>query len=277
MQDASKSSSAHPSLPCPAVSATVWMLVGALCPMWEPQSCIKRLPEEFPSLWLGFAPGMLFLLSLVFFTYALFSVMGLGPLFFPLLQKQPIPAAPLAFPSTWCCRGWLRDPPGQQRCSERDAALQDGWERDGGEHKGAKGSGGNGHWGRRGSALHLNPVRSFVSRIGFDGAQMGTIHAHKGKTHHLARGKADLAGVTGAVKLRGCKTSAANKCLRAWGMREGGCGKGDASEGRSVPLSVLCPGRRGLSHTQMPIQVQQKGRRLDARLSKVQLYFRRRN
>lgn len=94
-----------------------------------------------------------------------------------------------------------------------------GWATAGGEREGTKESRESGHWGRRGSALYLNPVRSFVSRIGFDGAQMGTVNSHEGKSHHLARGKADLAGVTGTLKLQGCKTSATNKCLRASGRR----------------------------------------------------------
>lgn len=88
MQGASKSSSAPPSLPCPAVGATVWMLVGAICPMWEPQSCIKRLPEEFPSVWLGFAPGMLFLLSLVFFYLHFVFSNGLRSLIFFLCYRS---------------------------------------------------------------------------------------------------------------------------------------------------------------------------------------------
>ena len=65
---------------------------------------------------------------------------------------------------------------------------------------------------------------------------MGTVHAHEGKTHHLARGKADLAGVMGAVKLQGCKTSATNKCLRASGMREGNCLRGEVGAAiRALP------------------------------------------
>lgn len=71
--------------------------------------------------------------------------------------------SPFGSPSTRCCQGWLREPPGQQRCSEQDAALRDGQERAGAERKGEKGSRESRHWGRRGSALYLNPVRSFVS------------------------------------------------------------------------------------------------------------------
>lgn len=48
---------AHPLLLCSAVST-----VG-----WEPKSCTKGLPEEFPSVWLGFDPAAL----TVFFTYIL--------------------------------------------------------------------------------------------------------------------------------------------------------------------------------------------------------------
>ena len=126
MQDAFTSSSAHPLLPCSAVSTMVWMLVGVICPMWEPQSCTPGLLEEFPSIWLGFEPGVLFCLILtVFSTYVLSLVTGLGPLFFPLLQQWPVPAAPLAFPGTRCCQGRVRDPSRMQRSRMDGRGLEE--------------------------------------------------------------------------------------------------------------------------------------------------------
>lgn len=79
------------------------------------------------------------------------------------------------------------------------------------------------------AVLYLNPVRSFASRIGFDGTQMGTVHAHEGKSHHLVRGKADLAeGTRGS----GCH-AAKNLCSKKMSLHVGDGGAA-AADGGSV-------------------------------------------
>lgn len=77
------------------------------------------------------------------------------------------------------------------------------------------------------AVLYLNPVRSFASQIDFDRTQMGTVHARGGKSHHLVRGKADLAeGTRGS----GCH-AAKNLCSKKMSLHGRGGGAATAGQG----------------------------------------------
>lgn len=89
VQDSSMQSSAHPLLLCSAVSTMGWVLVGVVCPIWEPKSCTKGYLRNFPLSGWDLTLQQLGKNTIRVFYLCLRSTKGLSPFFFLCFRSVP--------------------------------------------------------------------------------------------------------------------------------------------------------------------------------------------